>query len=85
MVALRYIFKLACFATAFGMTVLWLNRYSLGEDGIQFDLKSFAFQEEQYPMLSFCLFDPFIESKLKTHNKTLTGEKYKEILHGSTS
>ena len=36
-------------------------------------------------MLSFCLFDPFIEAKLKMYNNTLTGKTYKEILYGSTS
>ena len=85
MTVLRYIFNFACYATACGMTVLWLYRYSLDEDNVQFHLKSFNFQERQYPILSFCFFDPFIESKLQTYNKTLTREKYKEILYGSTS
>ena len=85
MVVLRYFFNLACFATAFGMTVLWLYRYSLDEDSVQFFLKPFDFQVGQYPMLSFFLSDPFIESKLKKYNNTLTGEKYKNILRGSTS
>ena len=84
-VVVRYIFNLACFATAFGMTVLWLYRYSLDEDNVQMDVKQFNFEEGQYPMVSFCLFDPFIEAKLKLYNETLTGEIYKEILYGSTS
>ena len=85
MVILKYFFDLACFATAFGMTVLWLYRYSLDEDSVQIDLKPFDFQPEQYPMLSFCVVNPFNEAKLKTYNESLTGDKYLEILLGSTS
>ena len=82
MVVLRYFFNLACFTIAFGMTIWWLYRYSLDEDIVQFDLKPIDFQEGEYPILSFCLADPFIASKLKKYNETLTVPKYKEILLG---
>ena len=85
MIILRYVFNLACFATAFGMTVLWLYRYSLDEDSVQIDLKPFDFQLEKHPMLSFCVINPFNEAKLKAYNETLTGDRYLEILSGSTS
>ena len=85
MVFLRYFFNLACFTIAFGMTIWWLYRYSLDEDIVQFDLKPIDFQEGEYPILSFCLADPFIESKLKKYNETLTVPKYKEILLGLIS
>ena len=82
---LRYIFNLACFTTAFGMTFWWLYRYSLDEDIVQINLKPIDFQDGQYPMLSYCVADPFIESKLKKYDETLTASKYKDILLGSTS
>ena len=34
-------------------------------------------------MLSFCLRDPFVESKLQQYNETLTSKKYKKYLTGS--
>ena len=87
MFTLRYFFKLACFATAFAMTVLWLHKYSLDEDIVQFDIKSFDLKEEEYPMLSFCLIDEFIfiESKLKNYHETLTAKEYMDILSGMKS
>ena len=84
-VVLRYIFNLACFTTAFGMTFWWLYRYSLDEDIVQMNLKPIDFQDGQYPMLSYCLADPFIESKLKKYDEALTAEKYKDILLGLIS
>ena len=78
----KYFLNVTCFCAAFGMTVLWLLRFSLDEDSVQIDLKPFNFPEGQYPMLSFCLVDPFIESRLKEYNDTLTGEMYREFLKG---
>ena len=57
----------------------------MDEDSIQFDLKPLDFEEGKYPMLSFCLFDPFIESRLKIYNDTLTAEKYKNMSLGLSS
>ena len=74
MAILRYCFNLACFSTAFGMTILWVCRYLHDEDSIQLDLKPFDFPQGQRPMLSFCLMNPFIEDKLKEYNDTLTGK-----------
>ena len=85
MAFLRYCFNLACFATALGMTILWVCRYFHDEDSIQLDLKPFDFPQSQRPMLSFCFMYPFIEDKLKEYNDTLTGQKYTEMLIGSRS
>ena len=85
MVHLRYFFSIACFATAFAMTVLWLYKYLQDEDIVQFEIKSFDYEEGEHPMLSFCLINPFIKSKLKKYDATLTGEEYTEILSGSKS
>ena len=85
MVVLRYFFNTACFATAFGMTFYWLYRFSRNDDSVQIDVKPLNFQEGQYPILSFCLFDPFIESKIKKYNETLTVAEYKMMLLGLSS
>ena len=85
MVILRYFFNLACFATAFAMSVLWLYKYLQDEDIVQFNVKAFDFKEEEYPMLSFCLYNHFIESKLKEYDENLTPEEYKKILSGISS
>ena len=78
----KYCYTIACISTAFGMTVLWMCRYSLDEDSVKIDLKQFQFLEGQYPMISVCLVDPFIESKIKEYNDTLSGEKYRQFLIG---
>ena len=82
MYLLRHMFNVACFAIAFAMTLLWLYKYSLDEDIVQLNFKPFDFEEGEYPMLSFCLYDPFIDSKLKEYDETLTREKYLKILKG---
>ena len=84
MVILRYFFNLACFAVAFGMTVVWLFTYLENEDSVKVYLKALDFLEGQYPMISFCLRDPFIESELKRYNETLTGLMYKRFLSGKS-
>ena len=78
----RYCFTIACITTAFGMTVLWVFRYSLDEDSVKIDLKQFHTLEGQYPMISVCLVNPFIESRIKEYNETLSANKYREILIG---
>ena len=82
MAVLRLFFNVACFLTTFGMIVLWIGRYIQDEDKIQLDVRPFDLFEGQYPMLSFCLFDPFIDSKLREYNATLTGKEYSKILRG---
>ena len=84
MVFLRYFFNLACFSIAFAMTLVWFCTYLKNEDSVRVDLKPFDFVEGRYPMASFCLIDPFIDSKLKTFNETVTGEIYKDFLLGKS-
>ena len=84
MAILRYFFNTACFLVAFGMTVVWFCTYLKNEDSVKVDLKTFDIPEEQYPMISFCLGDPFIESALKRYNETLTGEMYAHFLSGKS-
>ena len=78
----RYFFNLACFSVAFAMTLVWFCTYLRNEDSVRVDLKTFDFAEGRYPMLSFCLVEPFIDFKLKMYNETLTGEMYKDFLLG---
>ena len=80
---LRYCFNIACFATAFGMTLLWICRYIQDRDSVEVDLKPFDILKGQYPILSFCFMDPFIASKLEKYNDTITVEEYKEVLTGN--
>ena len=74
------------FLTAIGMTVFWLVKFFKDEDLCQIDFKSFdSFSEGSYPMLSFCMGDPYITSRLKEYNPTLNQQRYQEILRGETS
>ena len=82
---LRYFFNVACFTTAFGMTFWWFYRFFKNEDSVQIDEKPLNFHDGHYPILSFCLNDPFIDSKLKKYNDTLTIAEYKMILMGLSS
>lgn len=81
---LTNIFRFACFSVAFGMTIYWCYKFSKDEDLCLVDYKLYdSSLEVDYPMLSFCLRDPFVESKLQQYNKTLTSKKYKKYLTGS--
>ena len=55
----------------------------MDEDSVQIDFKQIDFRAGYYPMLSFCLIDPFIQSRL--YNANLTVETYLEFLRGSRS
>ena len=77
---IKFCFNVACFATAFGMTVLWVYRFHQDEDLCQVDMKQFdMLPEEEYPMLSFCFWDSILESKLNSFNLT-TLENYLDIV-----
>ena len=81
---MRYFFKFTCFAIAFAMTLMWFSTYLQNEDNVRVDLKKFNFGEGQYPMISICLREPFIESELKRYNENLTAEMYKDFLSGKS-
>ena len=83
MITLRNCFNLGCFLTAFGMTTYWLYMFEKDEDLVQMSLRATEeITEDQYPMVSFCLNDPVIDSNLKHYNDELTGMTYQEILEG---
>ena len=83
---LRYIFSLACFSAAFGMTIFWCYKFWKDEDLCLVDYKSFESSiDVDYPMLSLCLVDPFIESKLKVYNESFNVTNYKNYLYGEES
>ena len=83
MKVLRHSFSLACFATAFGMSIYWFYMFLKDEDLVQINLKtSETIDKSQDTMASFCFKDPIIESKLKTYNDTITAQKYLEFLYG---
>ena len=78
---LRCIFSFACFSAAFGMTVFWCYKFWMDEDLCEVDYKSFESSVEvDYPMLSFCLKNPFIESKLKNYNESFSISNYIKFL-----
>ena len=80
---LTKIFRFACFSVAFGMTVYWCNKFWKDEDLCLVDYKSYdSSSDVDYPMLSFCLQDPLIESKIQQYNDTLTSQKYENYLMG---
>ena len=55
----------------------------MDEDLCLVDYKSFESSlDVDYPMLSLCLVDPFIESKLKEYNESYTASLYKKYLSG---
>ena len=86
MVSLRYIFSFACYLATFAMTVYWLYKYLKDEDLAQVDFKSFeSISETNRPMLSFCVRNPILESKLLRYNESLNGQNYLEVLKGEQS
>ena len=77
----KYCFNIACFSAALGMTSFWIYKYFKDEDLSQVNFKAFdEFPQGQYPLISFCVWNPFIESRLKAYN--ITPESYIEILKG---
>ena len=81
----RSFLKFACFAITFGMTLLWICRYTYDEDIVQLDLKRFDFLEGSYPMVSFCFVNKFAfnKSKFEKFNGKFTREKYLDFLKGN--
>ena len=81
----RYFLKFACFATTFGMTLLWICRYTYDKDIVQLDIKGFDFLEGIFPILSFCLVNEFAfnESKFEKFNGKFTRENYLDFLRGN--
>ena len=84
---IRYIFNFSCFSIAFGMTVFWCIKFFMDEDLCKINFKPFdtSFSNGGYPMFSFCFFDPFIASKLREYEPTLSPVLYSEILSGDRS
>ena len=65
------------------MTVFWLYKFWKDEDLVQVDVKPMdTFPEGQFVELSFCFYDPIIESKLKEYNDSFTKQKFLEHLNG---
>ena len=84
MYVLRIIFNLACFSLAFGMTLFWCYKFLLDEDLCVVDYKTFEESPDvEYPMLSICLNNPFIESALQQYDASMTQTRYVEILKGN--
>ena len=75
----RYCFNIACFAAAFGMTLLWICRYVQDRDSVEVDLKPFDFPIGQYPTLSFCFMNPFENTHLELKTKDNWVEDHLEI------
>ena len=81
---LRLCFNLCCFSLAFGMTLFWCYKFWLDEDLCIVDYKTFEDSfDVDYPMLSICLNDPFIESRLRHYDSSLTKARYVETLRGN--
>ena len=80
---LTKMFRFACFSVAIGMTVYWCYKFWKDEDLCLVDYETYdSSLDVDYPMLSFCLQDPVIESKLQQYNETLTSKKYQNYLTG---
>ena len=83
MILLRYCFNLTCFSIAFGMTIFWIYKFLKDDDLCQVDFKSIeTLTEGNYPMLSVCLWNGFIEHKIRQYNNSLSVQKYKNFLEG---
>ena len=77
----KYCFNFACFSAALGMTLYWMYKFLRDDDLCQVDFKPFdEIPQGQYPIVSFCVWNPFIASRLKPYN--ITPESYIEILKG---
>ena len=80
---LKYCFNFSCFSAAFGMTIFWCYKFWKDEDLCLVDYKSFEKSPDvDHPVLSLCIRNPVIESKLTNYNTTFTLEKYYEFLGG---
>ena len=81
---LEYFFSFGCFSATFGMTVFWCYKYWLDEDLCLVDYKNFDDSNNiDYPMISMCLANCLIESKLKQYNPSFTEKDYIEYLKGN--
>ena len=81
-----YIFQLLCYIGAGSLSCYWLYKFSFeDEDLCLVDYKSFgksADESVSLPMLSLCLKNPFIESRLKQIDPKLNSTHYLNYLKG---
>ena len=65
------------------MTIFWIYKFLKDDDLCQVDFKSIeTLTEGNYPMLSVCLWNGFIEHKIRQYNNSLSVQKYKNFLEG---
>ena len=65
------------------MTIFWFHKLLKDEDLCQVDFKSIeTLTEGNYPMLSVCLWNPFIDYKIIHYNNSLSVLKYMKFLEG---
>ena len=80
---LRYCFNFACFSAAFAMTIFWCYNFWKDDDLSLVHYKKFEGSSEvAHPMISFCLLNPVMESKLKSYNDTFASNDYIDFLLG---
>ena len=65
------------------MTIFWFYKLWKDDDLCQIDFKLIeTFTEGNYPMMSVCLWNGFIEHKIRRYNNSLSIEEYKKFLEG---
>ena len=89
----RLSFKLLCVVVAFAVIIYWVHKSVFeDEDLCLVDYKPFEKSKDVvFPILSMCFLNPFIDSKLKEINPSITvtsyyqylkGEKFDEMFYG---
>ena len=80
---LKYVYHSACWITTAFLLCYWIYLFYLDDDICLVDYKKYYDTPDHgFPRLSFCLKDPFIETRLQSENPKLIAESYSDFLMG---
>ena len=82
-VKLTFVFRVTCWIATVILLCYWIYFYSLDDDICLVDYKEYyGTPAHTFPILSFCLKNPFSKEILKTNNGKINPESYLNFLHG---
>ena len=76
-------FRLLCWLATILLICYWIYLYTLDNDICIVDFKQYYdTPDHTFPKLSVCLKNPFLYSRLRIENSTITPQLYSEFLAG---
>ena len=77
------VFHVICWTTTLALIFFWIYEFYLNKDLCIVDYKKYyESKEDQFPMLSICLRDPFSDTSLMLHGHEINRSSYSKFLQG---